>query len=84
MADTCNVCAGEQGPDHRHICALCGADAGAKALVVGDDSTENRFYCDQYCLDGGEGTVDEVARLVLDARSIRMKLTAAGIDWRVV
>jgi hypothetical protein len=84
VSDTCDICAGVQGPGHRHVCALCGADAGARALVVGDDSTENKFYCDQYCLDVGEGVGGGVADLVIAARNIRKQLAAAGIDWRVV
>lgn len=86
VVDTCDVCAGVQGPDHVHTCKHCGADAGRTALVVGDDDHENVFYCDEHCMAAGEGTLEEggPSALILAARELKRKFEAAGVRWEAV
>ena len=79
--DMCAICAGIQGPDHRHLCDRCGKDAGSSALVAGHDGVENTFYCDAYCMGD---PADEVVGLVQAARAIRHQLAEAGIPWEAV
>lgn len=90
MIDHCNVCAGAQGPDHKHVCNNCGGDADTggstkSALVYGGDGEDKRFYCDGYCADIGEdGEPSDVSQLVDQARKLKVALAAAGLDWRKV
>lgn len=87
--DTCSVCAGTQGPDHKHICNFCGADAGLRSLVVGGDDEPKRFYCDSYCKQAGEGEelgAEDAARrdVVVTARKLKVKASELGVDWRKI
>lgn len=90
-ADLCAICAGEQGPGHKHICDHCGRDAGSRALVYGADGEEKRFYCDKYCAVGGEAELEgsnpdseSATGLILAARKIKGDLEKLGVDWRKV
>ena len=95
VVDTCPTCAGAQGPNHNHICRNCGYDAGAKALVVGDDSTEKVFYCSKFCIydenpdhplvsdvPAERWEVERVKREVQrDMRLLKQRAEKAGVAW---
>lgn len=89
MIDHCSVCAGEQGPDHRHTCGFCDADAGSRALVVGSDDEPKRFYCDQWCKASGEGEAlgdrdSDLREVVAAARKLKHRASELGLDWRKI
>ena len=92
MKDLCGICAGVQDKDHRHVCSYCGDDADegghiGTALVYGVDGEDKRFYCDEYCAEGGESPSDAhdaSVALVLEGRRIKAALAKTGVDWRVV
>lgn len=96
MSDQCKVCAGEQGPDHRHVCAFCAGDADqggstSTAIYYGSDDEEKRFYCDSYCASAGEAIrsgepqdPNSLGGLIVAARALKAQITEAGGDWRKV
>lgn len=93
--DTCPTCAGVQGPDHNHVCTNCGYDAGARALVVGDDGTDKEFYCSKFCIydknpdhplvsdvPAERWEVERIKREVQrDMRLLRQRAEKAGVAW---
>lgn len=93
--DHCAVCAGAQGPDHRHACASCGADAGTGALVVGVDGEDKEFYCNRFCIyevDPDHPLVSDVTseqwerererrEVERDMRLLKQRAAEVGVPW---
>lgn len=93
--DTCHICAGDLGPNHNHECKVCGYDAGASALVVGNDDTENEFYCSRFCIyedDPNHPLVADVSperwevergkrEVQRDMRVLKQRAEKAGVAW---